>query len=267
MKGKIWGMICLSAVALMVCGCGSEIPDMTDQQTEIVTEYAANTMLVHMPGTSSSRLVDTSVDFDPSKMSKYEKKKLGIPIEDMQSPAPVVTEESGESQEDQNTEQTENEGAEDAGTQVQEPEEPALSVSDVMEIPGLEVRLDGYSVLDSYPEAGEGTDLYFAMDASEGKKLLVVRLAAVNGTSDQIVFNTVMRTDLHYTLIVNGGESEENAMVTLLTDDFSALNETIEPGGSVSGVLIGQIPADSAGNINSVQVRITSDVGKTILSQ
>ena len=101
------------AIALFCAGCGDAIPEMTEQQTEMVTEYAANTMLVHVPESSGgSRLVDTTMEFDPSKMSKFEKMQRGLPIEDMTTPqTPEPDEQSQEAPADETQEAAE----EDAG--------------------------------------------------------------------------------------------------------------------------------------------------------
>ena len=61
MRKKWLGSIC-GAVMLTVglCGCGSQIPDLTDEQRSAISEYAVQLLLKYDTNTES-RLVDLSL--------------------------------------------------------------------------------------------------------------------------------------------------------------------------------------------------------------
>ena len=73
------------------------------------------------------------------------------------------------------------------------------------------------------------------------------------------------RTDLHFNMILNG-ETSQNALLTMLSDDFSTMSETLEPGQDFPAVLISQVSSDLAGALTNLSVEIRSDLGKTLLS-
>ena len=143
---------------------------------------------------------------------------------------------------------------------------PPLSASDVMEVQDIAVTLNGFAVADSYPDAAEGTDLIFAMNAPAGNKLLIAKLSVTNTGSEQRQVNTITRNDLHYRMIING-ENTQNTLVTLLTDDFSAMNETLEPGQSFDAVLIAQVSEEMAASVSSISVEVRSDVGRAVIGE
>ena len=43
MNKKFFSIIAYSTSALLLTGCGSQIPEMSEQQTEMITEYAEKT--------------------------------------------------------------------------------------------------------------------------------------------------------------------------------------------------------------------------------
>ena len=262
MNKKFFSIIAYSTSVLLLTGCGSQIPEMSEQQTEMITEYAAGSVLDQMPQ-SSSRLVDTSQEFDPAKMTKYEKKSLGI--KEPESVAPPAGEQGEEADAGAEAPKPDTldetvSGNHTASLEDEESAEPLLSVSDVMELPGVDVTYNGFTTAASYPEAAEGSDLFFAMDASAGNQLLIAHLTVTNNTGEETTVDTISRSDLHYRLVLDGS-NKQNTLVTLLTDDFSAMNETLGPGESFQAVLIAQVSSELASSVGSVAVEVQSDVG------
>ena len=259
MQKRLQAIACLAALALSLSACGDAIPEMSEKQTDMMTEYAAGSILEHTPE-AKSRLVDTTQDYDPDKMTKYEKRKLGMEIEE---PEPVAPAESAETSDEVSNSSG---SGSSSSTEKKEKEEPSMSASEVLGLYGLDVTNTGFEVLDSYPNAAEGTDLVFSMDASAGNKLIVAKVTAVNHSGAEMTLDTISRSDLHFKLILDGGPAE-NALVTLLSDDFSALNQTLAPGEEVAGVLIAQVSEDLAASISSVDISIQATNGSTVLKQ
>ena len=251
----------IGMTALVLTGCQSEIPEMSEKETEMVTEYAAGTVLDHVPS-SGSRLVDTSVEYDPAKMTKYEKAQMGFKTEEP-APAPQAVSED-RIPTDEEAASPDGKGS-DAPKADKEPETPAFSAADVLEMPGLDLSVASFSVSDSYPDAGEGTDMFLSMDASAGNKLIVAHLNVKNEGSEPLVINTAMRGDLHYKIVMNN-ENKQNTLLTLLLDDFSGLkDQEVAPGESFPAVLVAQVSEELAAGISDVSIEITSDVGKAVV--
>ncbi len=255
----------IGMTALILTGCQSEIPEMSEKETEMVTEYAAGTVLEHVPS-SGSRLVDTSVEYDPDKMTKYEKAQMGFKTEE---PEPVAAQPETEEEipTDGEAPKSEDKGQESTQAQEQEVQEPSLSAADVLEMPGLALSVASFSVTDSYPEAGEGADMFLSMDASAGNKLVVAHLNVKNEGSEPLVISTVRRSDLHYKVVMNN-ENKQNTLLTLLLDDFSGLkDQEVAPGETFPAVLVAQVSDELAAGISDVSIEITSDVGKTVVGK
>lgn len=263
MRMKKHHIILAAVSALALTACGSEIPEMSDQQAEIITEYAAVQILDNVPY-AGSRLVDTSQPFDPLHMTKYERDKLGIDINDY-LPDPTPTPEPPVDTGDDASEEVTSDNGSSGGSEEAQVPEVTLSASQVMDLPEFNIVMTGYGISDSYPEAGDYAGMFFAMDATPGNKLIVARIKAENNSGGPAVLNTVSRTDLHYRMIING-EQQQNTLVTLLADDFSALNETVEAGQSYEGVLICQVSEELASSISSLSVEVRGDEGSAVIT-
>ena len=160
-------MVCgalLCAMMLSMTACGNEIPDLTEEESQRIGEYAAVTLLKY-DANNRSRLVDPEV-----VIAKLEKE--------------AAKETTKASQEEGKAEETGSTGT----TEVTMPtaqEEITASMEDFFGLPeGVSITYEDYMVADSYPEDGVEDD-YFALDASMGKKLLVLRFHLTNGSEQE----------------------------------------------------------------------------------
>ena len=113
--------------------CGNSIPDMTREQEDLVTQYAAGALLERL-NDSGTRLVDTS------------KPKEEPTLADAATVAPEGK--SGVSENDIATDE--------APEQAMENKEAAqISATQLLQIEPLTITYTGYEICDSYPEQGE----------------------------------------------------------------------------------------------------------------
>ncbi len=270
MKKRIKAGLTISYItaAILLTGCADEIPEMSEQQTELITEYAAGSVLDQMPE-SASRLVDTSKEYDPSRMTKYEKNRLGIKDDETFLPADEGAPEDDEAlAADENTPEDVMQNPEPAGNEAapeQEDDGYAADFADVMGLSGIDISLDGFSVVDKYPESTEGTDTFLSIDASAGTKLMVAHLTVTNLSGQEAQIDTISRSDLHYKMIMDGA-GRQNTLVTLLDDDFSTMNKTLEAGQSLQAVLVSQISEELAASVTGMEIEVKSDSGTARLS-
>lgn len=225
MTGRNKNMVCgalLCAMMLSMTACGNEIPDLTEEESQRIGEYAAVTLLKY-DANNRSRLVDPEVVI--AKLEKEEAK----------------AEETGST----------------GTTEVTMPtaqEEITASMEDFFGLPeGVSITYEDYMVADSYPEDGVEDD-YFALDASTGKKLLVLRFCLTNGTEQEEKID-LLNTNSRYIITVNDS-IRANALTTMLPNDMSTYAETLEPGQSQELVLLLEVNEDVADAVQTITLRL-----------
>ena len=236
MTGRNKNMVCgalLCAMMLSMTACGNEIPDLTEEESQRIGEYAAVTLLKY-DANNRSRLVDPEV-----VIAKLEKE--------------AAKETTKASQEEGKAEETGSTGT----TEVTMPtaqEEITASMEDFFGLPeGVSITYEDYMVADSYPEDGVEDD-YFALDASMGKKLLVLRFHLTNGT-EQVESIDLLNTNSRYIITVNDS-IRANALTTMLPNDMSTYEETLEPGQTQELVLLLEVNEDVAGAVQTIALRL-----------
>ena len=236
MTGRNKNMVCgalLCAMMLSMTACGNEIPDLTEEESQRIGEYAAVTRVQH-DGKNRSRLVDPEV-----VIAKLEKE--------------AAKETTKASQEEGKAEETGSTGT----TEVTMPtaqEEITASMEDFFGLPeGVSITYEDYMVADSYPEDGVEDD-YFALDASMGKKLLVLRFHLTNGSEQEETID-LLNTNSRYIITVNDS-IRANALTTMLPNDMSTYEETLEPGQSQGLVLLLEVNEDVADAVQTIALRL-----------
>ena len=235
MIGRKKSVVCgalLCAMTLTMTACGNEIPDLTEEESQRVGEYAAVTLLKY-DANNRSRLVDPDI-----VIAKLEK-------------------EAAKEARRQENAQTEEQPAGTTASEIETPaaqEDITTSLEDFFGLAeGVTLTYEDYQIADSYPEDGS-TDEFFALDASAGKKLLVLRFALTNG-SDQEESIDFLNTSSRYIITVNDS-TRGNALTTMLPNDMSTYAETLAPGETQELVLLLEVNEDVAGAIQSISLRL-----------
>lgn len=239
-KNKI--VLCLLASAICMTACGNSIPDMTQEQEDLVAQYAAGTLLEHL-NESGTRLVDTS--------KPKEEPTLADAVAVTQKPEPGVS--GNDMETDETPEQT-----------MENKETAQISATQVLQIEPLTIAYTGYEICDSYPEQS-GEELYFSMEAGTGKKLLVLQISVTNPGQEQVEFDTLHKHNIKYRVMLNGTDRHQ-VMLTMLDNDFSAMDIMIDPGETVQTVLLAEVSDETAQQITSVDLIIRSDSDEVTLT-
>lgn len=226
MKRKvIGGAAALLAITIMT-GCGNAIPELNDQQQELVVEYAAG-MALKYDVNRESKLVELTLEQE----------------------APAPEEEAPVQEAD-----TDTENAETAAPDTDQPDEalPDVTVIDNTQSTSIEAFLNmdavtftytGCETYDFYPDETLEEEFYFVMNATQGNKLLVLKFMAENVSGADAVLD-MNQSETRYTLTVNG--ERKNALTTMLLNDLAHYQGTIAPGESVELVLVCEVPNDQA---------------------
>ncbi|MBP5553732.1 MAG: hypothetical protein J6X94_02565 [Lachnospiraceae bacterium] len=243
-------LISLSLICtLFMGGCGSEIPEMTEEQQTQVGEYAAFAMLRY-DAEHRSRLVDYS-----EVVAADEAKRLA---EEAAAAAEIARQtETGE--------ESKPEGSYDAEGNpvdvIDNTDGNAGYVSDTMEdfleLPnGVLLTYRGYSIQSSYPEDADYSD-YFVVDATAGNKFLVLWYSIYNGSGSEASVD-FLADNIAFKCRVNDSNTA-TALVTMLDDDMSTLQTVMRDNDEMDCVLVFEINTDLANNIDSIVVRLSKN--------
>ena len=222
---------------LGLTGCGMDrIPEMTDEQMQLIGEYTAITMMKY-DANSRSRLVDYSkmlVTPEPETAPEQEPQEpAGMdPVDD----TPIVGGPSGGN------------GA------------ASYSMEGVLGLPeGVSIVYTDGTLHDTYPEAGD-----FTITASTGKKLLVLEFVIINASGqDQSI--DFLSLEPEFRITVNG-DYTRRAMLTMLDEDLSVYKGTVTSMGSASTVLVIEVDDGRAADLSSISLSVKngSDASYTI---
>lgn len=235
MTGRKRSIICgvlLCTMMLSMTACGNEIPDLTEEESQRVGEYAAVTLLKY-DANNRSHLVEPEV-----VIAKLEKEAAKEAARAEQEAAKAEETASGTTEVTMPTAQ----------------EDITASMEEFFALPeGVSLTYEDYLVTDSYPEDGSA-DEYFTLDASQGKKLLVLRFNLMNGTEQEQTID-LLNTNSRYIITVNGS-TRANALTTMLPNDMSTYAETLEPGQTQELVLLLEVNEDVADAVQAIALRL-----------
>lgn len=231
--------------SLLLSGCGNQIPDMTEEEQALIVSYAAEVVERHDSNHPSRLESEEAVELKKEEEAQKEAKKEQL-----------KQEEAAKAEEAKN-----NEASSETAKQKVE-----LTLDDVVGADGFSFSYEGYELDDSYPDTGEET--YFAMNATEGQKLLVLKFLAHNISGEDRELSMVS-SGVRFKITAGG--KTQNALTTMLLNDFSNFSGTIPGNGTQELVLICEVPADGSvteGGSDSIAVIVRNgDKNATISLQ
>ena len=232
MKKRIILTLTAAMLVISLAGCGeNQIPELTDEQMQSIGEYTAIT-LMRYDASYRSRLVDYTL--------------LMTTPDPEQTPEPVPTKEPGGMDPVDDTPVI--------GAGGQAGSSGGSSIEETLELPeGISITFLDHALHNSYPEG----DSYFAMTATEGKKLLVLNFSISNVSGqDQTV--DLLHTADEFRITVNG-DFTRRALLTGLESDLSTFEGTVSAGESTTVVLVIEVDDSVAENITSISVNVKNN--------
>lgn len=234
-KRNSMGIAFLITTALTLSACGSTVPEMSEEQNAQIVEYAAG-LLLKYDENQHSRLIEET---EAEEIQEEEAQQADAQTEDRQEETAIP----------QGEEEPEIVDATVDETAV----ERSRSIEEFYGLEGVEIRYTGFELKDSYPDNDSAPDeLYLAMNATSGCKLLVLNFDAVNTSGQEVDLNMVS-AGAKFKISLNG-EAPRYALTTMLLNDLGSYTGTIAAGETERLVLIGEIPADKADSIQSVSL-------------
>lgn len=236
-RGKLIGMVVIATGLLT--GCVDHMPEMTEEQSALIAEYAADMLLKYSPN-YNYKIADEEV--------------LAEVVEET-----VTEEETEEASTEQTVEVVE------VSTQITATEETtsALDIMDVAEVDfaevfemeDVEIRYEDMEVCSVYPQGEVGTG--FSVNATEGKSLVVMHMLIEN-TSEAVITCDLFEKDMDISINMNGGNYKK-ASNTLLVNDFTTYIEEIPAGESREAVIVAEVNKMTEEEIDSCILRITTE--------
>lgn len=235
-KGKIIGVLAISAC--MLTGCIDSMPDMTEEQSELVAEYAADMLLKYSPNYHYRIADEEEVASAETEMETSQEEE-------------TTQEESQPSQDLSQTGMGETVSV-DAEASVEDGAEYDLAAFFGMD--QFSIMYASCEVTDAYPNAESGVG--FSVTAPQGYNLLVLHFdvenlgeeAAQCDLFDQISKVSVNVNDAGYV----------QALSTLLTNDLTTYMEDIPAGEVADAVVVVPVEQTDLDEIQTAVMQITT---------
>lgn len=239
MRKKIISIMMVICTAALASGCGNKIPEMTEEQQELIVEYAAGTVLKYDKN-YESRLVEITLE------ETVEEEKA--PDENASAPEEEINQtEADEVPVIDNTEAV----------------NTVASIEEFLQFDFVKINYTGYEVCDVYPDNEEADELYFFMNATEGNKLIILKFLMENISGEDREIN-IAQSNVRFKIAVNG--VEKNALTTMLLNDLAYYYGQLAAGESVELVLVCEVPDEQAGEISSLELNMQSADSEAVIS-
>ncbi len=207
---------------LMLSGCGmQEAPyELTEEEQQLIVSYSAHVV---------------------SKFNTYQKDGL-IFVPEIEEEEPEIPSETVSESEQQEVLSEINVSGNSGGEASSEEPAAQTTFDSVYAETGLTFTYLGNEVTASYMQ-----DSTYAVNAGYGKKLLVVKLNVENLTEEAVTIDNLTSGDTFSANYVMDSGSKYNAksVLTLLLNDFTTFEGTIEPQSAVEMVMVFEVPAET----------------------
>ncbi len=229
MKKRNVQIAAIAMAGLMLTGCGDAAYDLTDSEESIIVNYAA-----HMV----------------TKYNTYQKEGLTYVNMDEEDTEEAASE-AAETPDDTTTDvgASGGNGAETTANAAEA--ESAASLDEIFGQDGLSLSYVGARLEASYVE-----DSYYALQADPGYTYLVVGIDITNNSQAGVDVDYLSRQP-KFSATVNG-EARSQAETTILMQDFSTYQGTVNAGGTVETVLLFQVP-DSVESVDDLVLEVSVD--------
>ncbi len=237
--GKAWVLMMKKKFAILagimlstsiICGCGSTVPDLTEEETAMITEYATNLVVKHSE--ISNRQLLGAKELEIGILEEAADRERQIRQKEIEKAYLNSLEVDAKEREEESKSSKDNgEGNKDNAVSQK-------SMAEFFDENSFLIDYTSYSLCSSYPE-NEADNLFMAMDATAGKQLCVLHFQVKNQTEQSQELNMLNKKE-RFTLRLDDGQTI-SAQSTLLMDDLSSYVGTVEAGNTKELVLIFEV--------------------------
>lgn len=241
-KGKVLGFLAISAVLLT--GCVDSMPELTAEQSDIVTEYAAGLLLKY-----SSNYNYKIADEEEVAAAMAARQEVSEP-----EPEPETEKEA---EPETGAAETPDVPPETSAAERETEAEPVQFVADLdfaaeLDIDDLIIRYQSFEICGSYPHNNSG----FSVSAAQGKTLLVIHFD-LEGLPEEDVDCNLFDYDIKMRVNINGNASAE-VLSTMIPNDLASYMDVVRAGEIVDVVAVAQIADMTEEEIQSLTLRASA---------
>lgn len=241
-KGKVLGLFAMSA--MLLTGCIDAMPELTAEQSDIITEYAAGVLLKY-----SSNYNYKIADEEEVLAAMAARQEAAEPETAAETePETDIVQAEGEA--NQNTSPTEAE-TETEAEQVQFVAD--LDFAAELGIDDLIIRYQSFEICSAYP----GDNTGFSVDAAQGKKLLVMHFD-MEGLPEEDVDCNLFDYEIKMRVNINDTGST-SVLSTLIPNDLGTYMDIVPAGEIVDVVAVAEIDDMTAEEIQTLTLHAASN--------
>lgn len=220
----------IAGVAVMLCllgGCLEATP-LTDEEMDVVAEYAASLLLKY------DKNYDTPLYYAQEREARLTPTPTPEPTVKA-TPTPVAT--AGPSGNVSGTG-----SAAQQVTPIPTPtpymhneEEISRQLTEIIAVENISVTCEGYELMTSVQSSE-----YFSLVAKEGRQYAVVKFLLHNNTAEDILFDA-SGSGLEYSLDINTG-TVSRVSLSMLENDMQYMEIPVQAGSTAEAILVFEIP-------------------------
>lgn len=246
--------ICLLAIivfAAALCGCNANVPDLTPEQTALISEYATHLLVKHSEISDRNLLDEAELEKGiVLEAEEKERKEKADAIAQTYLNAEVKKVEDADTDNEQEREEEQSEMM------------PSQTIAEFVGEDSFVIDYASYELCESYPSGAE-EDLYIAMDATPGNQLCVVKFSVSNVSGQDCELDMIGKKSKYIMHMADG--SNVMAQSTMLLDDFSSYKGNIAGNATEQMVLVFEVD-DSVTEMGNAQLIIKNDSGEKTVS-
>lgn len=251
MKRKTIEAVFIAAAASLLGGCGAALPNLTEEEYEMVAEFAAGELMKYNKLNEGRIVSDETIDEQLAKEAQFRK--------NTEEYLEKVAQEEKEKQNEQKPE-----SGDSAASDTQADMTASADIASFVGMNPVAVTYTGMEICDSYPQSSM-EEYYFAMDATKGKKLVILKFQLTNPTEADAEVD-VLGSGTGFWVSLDGKEGV-SILATMLPNDFASYKGTVTAGESQETVLVLELPEEETTGIVSASLIMRNDKGnaKTVL--
>ncbi len=249
---KSMSMLMLVVLSVLLCGCNSKVPDLTPEQTALISEYATYLLVKHSELSERSLLDEQELEEGILKEAQEKERKMKADEIAQTYLHPEVEMVDGVTQEE----------SDDTDSEQESVVLPSQTVAEFLGEDSFVIDYESYELCESYPAESED-EFYMAMDATPGRQLCIVKFAVRNITPEDRELNMLGKKG-NYMLNMPDGETI-SAQTTMLLDDISSFKGSIVANATEQMVLVFEVD-DSVTQMDAVELVIKNESGENIIS-
>ena len=248
---KKWiSVLLICCMAFSLTGCGNKIPDLSEKEMNMVTEYAAGLVLKYDANYQAKLL-------DDKELAEAEEMKKKV-----EEAAALRAEIEAQAAERANNQKDQSDSSEGSSEESSAAQSTPADLAEFLGLGQISVSCNGVEIKNAYPESSE--EVVFAIQASPGHKLAVAHIYVTNiGSSESNL--DIMGKNASFRMALNGGNAH-GVMYTMLDNDFALYQGNIQPGQTLDLVLLADIPEEECAQVNSVSLSVQYDGGSIKIS-